>query len=335
MKAVLSTHSGGPETLVIGDVELPIPGPAEIRVRIAACGVSYPDTLMIQDRYQFKPPRPFSPGQELAGRIDALGDAVLGMAVGDRVFTVLPFGGMAEYAIARADRSVKMPDTMPFEDAAVFMGAYGTAYHALVQRAALQPGERLLVIGAAGGVGLGAVQLGRTLGAHVTAAVSSEERLLLAKEHGAHDGFVYPQGPFDEKSRRQLSEVFKLNGASFDVVFDTAGGDYTEAALRATRRNGRLLIIGFPAGVARIPMNLPLLKECQIVGVFYGAFSDAEPQRDRENIEALLELYAGGKIRPFVSGTYPLADAATALARMSDRRTTGRLLVAMPQLTEL
>jgi NADPH2:quinone reductase len=335
MKALLSTHSGGPETLAIADVELPRPGPAEIRIRIAACGVSYPDTLMIEDRYQFKPPRPFSPGQEVAGRIDAFGGAMLGMAVGDRVFTVLPFGGMAEYAIARTDRSVVMPDAMPYEDAAVFMGAYGTAYHALVQRATLRPGERLLVIGAAGGVGLGAVQLGRTLGAHVTAAVSSAERLLLAKEHGAHDGFVYPPGPFHENSRRQLSDVFKSSGAAFDVVFDAAGGDYTEAALRATRRNGRVLIIGFPAGVARIPMNLPLLKECQIVGVFYGAFSNAEPQRDRENIDALLELYVGGKIRPFVSGTYPLADAAAALSRMSSRRNTGRLLVAMPQLTQL
>jgi NADPH:quinone reductase len=159
--------------------------------------------------------------------------------------------------------------------------------------------------------------------------------LLLTKEHGAHDGFVYPPGPFHEKSRRQLSEVFKSTGAAFDVVFDAAGGDYTEAALRATRRNGRLLVIGFPAGVARIPMNLPLLKECQIVGVFYGAFSDAEPQRDRENIDALLKLYAGGKIRPFVSDTYPLADAASALSRMSSRRNTGRLLVAMPELTQL
>jgi NADPH2:quinone reductase len=335
MKALLSTHSGGPETLALADVELPRPGPAEIRIRIAACGVSYPDTLMIEDRYQFKPPRPFSPGQEVAGRIDAFGGAMLGMAVGDRVFTVLPFGGMAEYAIARTDRSVVMPDAMPYEDAAVFMGAYGTAYHALVQRATLRPGERLLVIGAAGGVGLGAVQLGRTLGAHVTAAVSSAERLLLAKEHGAHDGFVYPPGPFHENSRRQLSDVFKSSGAAFDVVFDAAGGDYTEAALRATRRSGRVLIIGFPAGVARIPMNLPLLKECQIVGVFYGAFSNAEPQRDRENIDALLELYVGGKIRPFVSGTYPLADAAAALSRMSSRRNTGRLLVAMPQLTQL
>ena len=335
MKALLSTRPGGPETLVIGDVELPVPGPAEIRVRVAACGVSYPDTLMIEDRYQFRPSRPFSPGQEVAGRIDALGSAVVGMVVGDRVFTALPFGGMAEYAIARADRSVKMPDAMPFEDAAVFMGAYGTAYHALVQRATLQPGERLLVIGAAGGVGLGAVQLGRTLGAHVTAAVSSDERLLLAKQHGARDGFVYPPGPFDDKARRLLSDVFKSSGAAFDVVFDAVGGEYTEAALRAIRRNGRLLIIGFPAGIARIPMNLPLLKECQIVGVFYGAFSDSEPQRDRENIGALLELYAGGKIRPVVSGRYSLSNAATALSGMSNRRTTGRLLIAMPELTGL
>jgi NADPH2:quinone reductase len=169
----------------------------------------------------------------------------------------------------------------------------------------------------------------------VTAAVSSAERLLLAREHGAHDGFVYPPGPFNDKSRRQLSQVFKSSGAAFDVVFDAAGGEYTEAALRAIRRNGRLLIIGFPAGVARIPMNLPLLKECQIVGVFYGAFSDAEPQRDRENISALLDLYARGKIRPFVSGRYPLSDAAAALSRMSNRRTSGRLLIAMPELTDL
>jgi NADPH:quinone reductase len=335
MQALLSTRPGGPETMVLADVELPVPGPAEIRIRIAACGVSYPDALMIEDRYQFKPPRPFSPGQEVAGRIDAVGGAVRGIALGERVFAVLPYGGMAEYCVARADKSVRMPDTMPYEDAAVFVGAYGTAYHALVQRATLQPGERLLVIGAAGGVGLGAVQLGRTLGAHVTAAVSSSERLLLAKEHGAHDGFVYPRGPFDENSRRLLSDVFKSSGAAFDVVFDAVGGDYTEAALRSTRPNGRLLIIGFPAGVARIPMNLPLLKQCQIVGVFYGAFSNAEPQRDRQNIDALLHLYADEKIRPFVSGIYPLADAASALARLTNRQATGRLLLSMPQLTQL
>jgi NADPH2:quinone reductase len=329
MKALLSRHAGGPETLVIADVELPRPRPHEIRIRIAACGVSYPDTLVIEDRYQLKPPRPFSPGQEVAGRIDALGEAVLGMAVGDKVFAVLPFGGMAEYAVAPADRSVLMPDAMPFEHAAVFMGAFGTPYHALVQRAALKPDERLLVIGAAGGVGLGAVQLGSTLGAHVTAAVSSTERLLLAKKHGAHDGFVYPPGPFDDKLRRQLNEIFKSSGAAFDVVFDAVGGDYTEAALRATRRNGRLLIIGFPAGVARIPMNLPLLKECQILGVFYGAFSAAEPLRDRQNIAALLNLYVSGKIRPFVSGRYPLAEAAAALSNLSNRRTTGRVLIEL------
>jgi NADPH2:quinone reductase len=159
--------------------------------------------------------------------------------------------------------------------------------------------------------------------------------LLLAKEHGAHDGFVYPPGPFDDHSRRQLSEIFKSSGTAFDVVFDAAGGDYTEAALRATRRNGRVLIIGFPAGVARIPMNLPLLKECQVVGVFYGAFSAAEPQRDRENITELLELYVRGKIRPFVSGTYPLAEAAAALSKLSNRRVTGRLLIELPLLTQL
>src|SRR5260370_17730780 len=216
MKALLSTHPGGPETLALADVELPRPGPTEIRIRIAACGVSYPATLMIEDRYQFKPPRPFSPGQEVAGRIDALGSAVFGLAVGDKGFTVLPFGGMAEYATARADRSVLMPDAMPFEDAAVFMGAYGTAYHGLVQRATLQPGERLLVIGAAGGVGLGAVQLGRTLGAHVTAAVSNAERLLLTKKHGAHDGFVYPPGPFVGPSLLYPRVMSKSRAARFN-----------------------------------------------------------------------------------------------------------------------
>jgi NADPH:quinone reductase len=335
MKALLSTHSGGPETLVLSEVALPSPGPAEVRIRVGACGVNYPDTLMIEDRYQFKPPRPFSPGQEVAGRIDAVGDAVHGVTLGDRVFAVMPYGGMAEYAVARADKTVRMPEGMHYEDAAVFVGAYGTAYHALVQRAGLQRCERLLVIGAAGGVGLGAVQLAHTLGAHVTAAVSSAERLLLAKRYGANDGFVYPRGPFDETSRRRLSEVFKATGAAFDIVFDAAGGDYTEAALRATQRNGRLLIIGFPAGVARIPMNLPLLKQCQIVGVFYGAFSDAEPERDRENVDALLQLYASKKISPLVSETYTLEHAADALSHMSNRRSTGRLVVTMPQLAEL
>ena len=327
MKALLSTHAGGPETLVIGDVELPRPGPHEIRIRIAACGVSYPDTLVIEDRYQFKPPRPFSPGQEVAGRIDALDEAVLGMAVGDRVFAVLPFGGMAEYAVVPADRSVLMPDAMPFEHGAVFMGAFGTPYHALVQRAALKPGERLLVIGAAGGVGLGAVQLGSTLGAHVTAAVSSTERLLLAKKHGARDGFVYPLGPFDDKSRRQLSEIFKSSRAAFDVVFDGVGGDYTEAALRATRRNGRLLIIGFPAGVARIPMNLPLLKNYSIVGVFTGSWTERFPDEAALAADGVMAWIKEGKLNPRIDRVLPLERAAEAMSAIADRSVRGRIVL--------
>ena len=328
MKALVSRTVGGPESLCVEEIALPEPGPGEVRIRVTACGVSYPDTLIIADRYQFKAPRPFSPGQEIAGRIDALGAGVSGLSLQDRVLAVLPFGGMAEYTVLGAERCLAIPDAMDVEDAAVFLGAFGTAYHALVQRAGLKAGDRLLVLGAAGGVGLGAIQLARVFGADVTAAVSDPGRGELAERHGAARTLIYPRGPFDEAAHGQLRELLKRAGP-FDVVFDAVGGAYTEAALRATARNGRLLIIGFPAGIAKIPMNLPLLKQCQIVGVFYGAFAAAEPAADRENIAALLRLYLAGKIKPFISRRYPLADAPRALADMMERRGMGRLLVTM------
>jgi NADPH:quinone reductase len=331
MKALLSKSPGGPETLVLEECSAPKPGPGEILLQVKACGVNFPDVLIIQDLYQFKPPRPFAPGSEVAGIVTALGEGVTAFAIGDRVFGMVGSGGMSEQIAVAAGRCIPMPASMPFDEAAAFILTYGTSHHALKDRARLQPGETLLVLGAAGGVGLAAVELGKAAGARVIAAVSSEEKLDFAKAHGADAGVVYPRGPFDKAGAKALSEQFKQvcgpHGA--DVVYDAVGGDYAEAALRAIAWEGRFLVVGFPAGIPRIPLNLPLLKSCQIIGIFWGGFAQRDPAANRTNNEELLALYAKGAIRPQISERFPLARGGEAILRLADRQALGKIVVTM------
>lgn len=331
MKALLSKEVGGPAALVLEDLPDPTPGAGEVRLRVRACGVNYPDVLIIEDKYQFKPPRPFAPGGEVAGEVEAVGEGVSGLKVGDRVIGQAGWGGMAEKLVLAAARCIPMPDAMPFDDGAAIMLTYGTSYYALKQRAAIKPGESLLVLGAAGGVGLAAVELGVALGARVIAAASTQEKVDLAKSRGAAEGVVYPAGPFDRDGQRALADLFKSacgkDGA--DVIYDAVGGDYAEAALRAIAWEGRLLVIGFPSGIPRIPLNLTLLKGCQIVGVFWGAWTAKRPAENAENVRELLAMYADGRIRPHVSARYPLAQAGQAITDLAERRAQGKIVVVM------
>lgn len=332
MKALLSHAPGGPQTLTLGEVADPAAGAGEVVLRVAACGVNFPDLLMIKDLYQHKPPRPFSPGCEVAGVVENVGPNVEDMRPGDRVIAWCGFGGMAEKIAVAAERCLPIPDGMPFEEAAAFIMTYGTSYYALHDRAAVKAGETALVLGAAGGVGLAAVELAKAAGARVIAAASSQEKVAVARDCGADAGVVYPRGPFDKAGARALADLFKEACAPHgaDIVYDAVGGDYTEAALRATAWDGRLLVVGFPAGIARVPMNLPLLKSCQIVGVAWGSWVRREPEANRRNNRELLALYARGAVRPRVSALFPLARAAEAIAALEERRAMGKLVVTVP-----
>jgi NADPH2:quinone reductase len=331
MKALLSKLPGGPETLVLDDMPEPIPGPNEVRVAVRACGVNYPDLLIIQDLYQYKPPRPFAPGAEVAGVVDAVGDAVGHVRVGDRALLSPVRSGMAEKAVGLASNCWKIPDAMPFDEAAALIMTYGTSQHALKDRAQLRPGETLLVLGAAGGVGLAAVELGKAMGARVVAAASSAEKLALARSHGADEGVQYPAGPLDKTQARALTDRFKAacgaDGAQ--VIYDGVGGDYTEAALRAIGWQGRHLVVGFPAGIAKLPLNLPLLKSCQIVGVFWGEFTARYPALHAANVAALMALYLEGRIKPAVTERFPLARGGEAIARLGAREARGKVVVTI------
>jgi NADPH:quinone reductase len=329
MKALLSTRPGTPDTLVLGELPEPSVGPGEVRVAVRACGVNYPDLLIIQDLYQFKPPRPFAPGAEVAGVVDAVGEGVGNVRVGDRVLMGPVHNGMAEKAAGLARSCWKIPDAMPFDEAAALLMTYGTSHHALKDRARIRPGETLLVLGAAGGVGLAAVELGKAMGARVVAAASSEAKVALACRHGADAGVQYPAGSLDKAAARALTDRFKeacgANGAQ--VIYDGVGGDYTEAALRAIGWEGRHLVVGFPAGIPKLALNLPLLKGCQIIGVFWGEFTNRHPSQHAENVAALLALYLEGRIKPAITERFPLARGAEAIARLGAREARGKLVV--------
>lgn len=331
MKAMLSKRVGGPETLVLEDLPDPKPSAGEVLLAVKACGVNYPDVLIIEDRYQVKPPRPFAPGGEVAGVVEAVGEGVTGFKPGDRVIGSTFAGGMSEKLVLEAARCIPMPATMPFDEASALVLTYGTSIHALKDRAHLKRGETLLVLGAAGGVGISAVELGKAMGARVIAAASSEEKIALARKHGADEGIVYPAGPFDKAGTKALADIFKKacgeNGA--DVIYDPVGGDYSEAALRAIAWDGRFLVIGFPAGIPKLPLNLTLLKSCQVVGVFWGAFARRDPKANAANIAELMQLYAKGAIKPVISERFPLAKAGEAIARLAARKAMGKIVVTM------
>jgi NADPH2:quinone reductase len=329
MKAVLSKVVGGPETLVVDEIDEPTAGPGQVLLSVKACGVNYPDVLMIQDMYQFKPPRPFSPGGEVSGVVKALGEGVTNVKVGDRVLASTGSGGMAEVVALDASRLTPIADAMPFDEAAAFMMTYGTSWYALKDRGYLKPGQTLLVLGAAGGVGLAAVELGKAMGARVIAAASSQEKVDLAIKHGAESGVVYPTGPFDKEGTKALAQLFKdaCGPAGWDVAYDAVGGDYAEATIRAAGWGGRFLVIGFPAGIPKVPLNLTLLKSCDIVGVFWGAAVARDPKAHQENVKQLMDMYAEGKIKPYVSERFSLEKAGDAIAHLAARKAMGKVVV--------
>ena len=332
MKAMLSKAPGEPASLVIEEIADPAARASEVVIRIASCGVNFPDSLIIEDKYQIRPPRPFSPGSEVSGVVESVGADVVRLRAGQRVIASTGWGGMAEKVAVTQDRVMAIPDSMPFDEAASLLFTYGTTYHALKDRAHLKPGESLLVLGAAGGVGSAAVELGKAMGARVIAAASTLEKVDMAKSWGADSGVVYPSGPFDKEGARKLTDLFKTacGESGADVVYDSVGGDYSEAAMRAIAWEGRFLVVGFPAGIAKIPLNLPLLKGCDIVGVFWGDFARRDPAANAANSAELIALHSAGKIRPRVSARFPLERAGEAIALLAGRGALGKIVVTIP-----
>jgi NADPH2:quinone reductase len=322
MKAVLCKQYGGPETLVVEDVRSPIPGPGEAVITVRAASLNFPDVLIIQNKYQLKPPLPFSPGTEVAGIVKAVGPGVTHVAPGDRVMAVTGYGGFAEEVKTDARRLLPIPHGMTDETASAFPLTYGTSDHALVDRGGLKAGQTLLVLGAAGGVGLAAIEIGKAIGAHVIACASSPEKLAVCREHGADAVIDYSR----EDLRERIKELTEARGP--DVVYDPVGGPYSEPALRSIAWRGRFLVVGFAAGeIPRIPLNLTLLKGCSIVGVFFGDFGRREPGAWAARGRQLSEWFEAGKLRPHIAETMPLDRAAEALARMASRQVTGKIVL--------
>ncbi|MFN6936429.1 MAG: NADPH:quinone oxidoreductase family protein [Tsuneonella sp.] len=331
MKALRSHAVGGPETLTLDEVDVPVPGPGQVLVAVKACAINYPDGLIVRDLYQFKPERPFSPGGEIAGVIEAIGEGVEGWQVGDRVLAGIGNGGLAEKVCVAAARMFKVPEGVSFEKAASLMMTYGTTIHGLKDRGHIKPGDVMLVLGAAGGVGLSAVELGKAFGARVIAAVSSEAKGEVARKAGADDVVIYPRDAMDKDASKDLANRFKAacgpDGAN--IVYDIVGGQYSEPALRAIAWEGRFLVVGFPAGIPKMPLNLTLLKSCDICGVFWGAFTAREPEKFRAQADELFDLMASGKIDPLISETFPLERGGDAIAKLEAREAVGKLVVTM------
>jgi NADPH:quinone reductase len=322
MKAVLCKTFGPPESLVIEEVESPKPGKGQVLIRVKACGVNFPDTLIIQGKYQSKPAFPFIPGSEVAGIVKELGEGVDTFKVGSRVMAFIGMHGFAEEVIANASQLIPVPHTLNFATASAFQLTYGTSHHALKDRAQLQPGEILLVLGAAGGVGLAAVEIGKVIGARVIAAASSDEKLEVCKQHGADETINYST----EDLRERIKQL--TGGKGVNVAFDPLGGGYSEPVLRSMAWGGRFLVIGFASGdIPRIPLNLPLLKVYSIVGVFWGAFMERDPKHGRENIHELITWINEGKLKPRVSATYPLERVADALTDLMNHQVTGKAVL--------
>jgi len=333
VRALLSKAKGGADTLVLEEVDVPQPGAGQVRLRVHACGLGLPDTLIIEDQYQMKPPRPFAPGGEVAGVVDAIGDGVNGLTIGDRVMALCLWGGLAGQLVVDADRCVRIPNDIPMDEAAALLVSYGTAHYALRERGELKAGDTLLVTGAAGGVGLAAIELGKAWGARVIAAASSQEKLDVALAQGASAGVVYPAGGLDKDSSRAFAQSLKraVGEEGANVVLDVVGGDYAEACVRAMAWQGRFLVVGFAAGVPRLPLNVVLLKGCQVLGVSWGEFIRREPARFNASVQELLDMYARGLIRPRISKRFPLERGGEALGLIASRQAQGKLVVTMAE----
>lgn len=322
MRAVRIHELSGPAALRIDDVPDPTSGPGMVLIEVKAAGVNFPDILQTRGQYQFKPAPPFSPGGEAAGIVRAVGEGVTSVAVGDRVAATVIYGAYAEQLVVPELACVKLPDAVDFTVGAATLLTYATTYHALLDRAALQRGEKLLVLGAAGGVGIAAVELGALMGARVIAAASSPEKLAFCRDHGAHDTIDY--------SKEDLKERIKAltGGNGVDVVYDPVGGSLAEPALRGIAWQGRYLVVGFAAGeIPKIPLNLVLLKGCQIVGVFWGSFAMRDPARNRAHADEIFRWVADGSLRPAIDATLPFTEAAQALGRLEKRQVKGKIVL--------
>ncbi len=322
MKAMLCKAYGTPDVLSFEDVEEPTIEPGLVKISVHRAGVNFPDSLVIAGKYQVQPPFPFSPGMECAGIVTEIGDDVDTVKVGDRVMAEHGDGGYAEYVLAPQETTFKIPDNMTFDQAAAFPITYGTTYHALVDRAAIQPAEVLLVHGAAGGVGLNAVELGRILGAFVIATVGSDEKMDIVKEYGADYVINYKK----ESIRERVKALTDGNGA--DVIYDPVGGDIFDESIRCINWQGRLLVIGFASGrIADLKTNLALLKGCSVVGVFWGEFASRTPDLNRINFEAMLQMFQNGKLNPHICKHFSLQQANDAINFVLSRKSTGKVII--------
>lgn len=329
MKALLCETIGPAENLILRELEIPKPSSNQVLIKIHCAGINYRDCLIIEDKYQFKGQRPFAPCGEIAGEIVEIGADVTQFSIGDKVYGELTFGGLCEYVATDCENIEKIPDGINYENAIAMLINYGTSLYALKQRAKIKKGEKLLVLGASGGVGIAALQLGKALGAKVHGAVSTQEKAKIALENGADEVFIYPEKIETEDEKIKLKEDFKkLSGDSgFDVIYDAIGGNYSEASLRSIAWNGRFLVIGFPSGIPKIPLNLLLVKGCEISGVFFTEFKARQPKEYHENVKQLVELLSNGSIKPLISQRYTLEDGAKAIMAIKNRQIVGKIII--------
>jgi NADPH:quinone reductase-like Zn-dependent oxidoreductase len=329
MKILLSVEPGGPETLELVERPAPQPGPGELLVRVHACGINFPDVLIIEDKYQYKPARPFAPGGEVSGVVEAVGEGVTGFKVGDSIIAMLVCGGLAEQVCVPVKDAVLIPGGLDLTEGAGLAFTYGSALHALEGRGQLKAGETLLILGAAGGVGIAAIEIAKAVGATVVAAVSSEEKAEAARAAGADRTVVYGPGPLDGEQSKALAKAFKeaAGPGGYDVILDPVGGDYAEPALRAIAWGGRYLVVGFPAGIPRLPLNLMLIKSCDVRGVFWGGHKDRDPASFVADTAKLITWWQQGTIRPHIDAVFPLSEGGKAIERLANRQVIGKVVV--------
>lgn len=328
MKAVVSKQPGGPDSLEMVDLPSPTAGPNEVVLEVKAIGVNFPDFLIIQDKYQFKPERPFSPGGEVSGIVKSVGEGVTTLKVGDRVIGSCGWGGYREELVIEANRCIPIPDEMPFDEASAFILTYGTSYYGLKRRGTPKAGETLFILGAAGGVGVAAIELGKAMGLKVIGACSTQEKADFCLSKGADKALIYPTGSLDRAQQKDLSnDIKEISGGGVDIIYDAVGGDYAEPSLRAMNWEGRYLVVGFPAGIPSIPLNLTLLKSCDIRGVFWGAWARQFPDQYANDVKELFDFYLDGKIKPHISATFPLEKSGEAIEHLSNRKATGKVVI--------
>ena len=329
MKAFLCKEFGPVDSHKVEEIEDPVAGPGQVVVDIKATGISFPDVLIVQGLYQFKPPFPFSPGSEISGVISSVGEGVTLHKAGDRVMGSIGSGGLREKGVYFEQQLMPLPESMDFNTAAGFPLNYVTTYHAFKQRGELKAGQSVLVLGAGGGLGITAIHIAKAMGAKVIAAASSQEKIDLCKKEGADEGIIYERDMDRDLQKKFSDQIKEATGGGVDMIYDIVGGDYAEPALRAIARHGKYLVIGYTAGRPKMPLNLTLLKGCQIIGVFWGQFAGVQQAENQQNFKELFDLHAEGKITPFVTESYKLDDAAKAIKVLEDRKVLGKVVVSM------